>query len=735
MPDVEAQSSSILIHNMPEPNSRAKPDTGMRALRIIARYHQTEISVPGLSHQIGLGSSRATASDILRAADIVGFDGQLISKDHNLDLSAIPRPAILQFKNGDFVVLNKRLPSGVEKLRHPLVSGPLHAREAEITKHWTGDAIIIRPRVVQIDGEQSKEAEFGLRWFIAAAARYRKSLIHVLIASCFVQLFSLVTPVFFQVIVDKVLVHRSVQTLEVIVFGLIVVGLFDVILQYLRSYALFHTATRIDVDLGVKIFSALFRLPLSYFETRPTGQTVARVREVETIRAFLTGQALTSIIDGVFAIIYVFVLLYYSGKLTLVVLCALPLYVSVAAVVRPRLRERVKEKFNRGAYSQQFLVESVVGAATLKAAAVEPLLQKQWEERLVAYVQAAFRVVTLGTVGQVSIQYVSKLTTALILFFGAGEVIAGNMSVGQLVAFNMVSNQLVAPLLRLSQFWQDIQQIQVSVERLGDILNAEPEDHTGATGRIPQQGIGGNISLENVSFRYKPSLPYAVSNLSLAIPAGQVLGVVGESGSGKSTLAKLIQRMYVPENGRVTIDSTNIAHIHPAWFRRQIGVVLQENVLFNRTIHENIALSNPGMSRSKVVEVAKLAGADEFIARMPDGYDSRLEERGANLSGGQRQRIAIARALARNPKVLIFDEATSALDYESEFIIQQNMSEIVRGRTVIIIAHRLAAVRNCHRIISMLNGKIMEDGTHDDLVRIAGGIYSGLWALQSGTRG
>jgi subfamily B ATP-binding cassette protein HlyB/CyaB len=335
----------------------------------------------------------------------------------------------------------------------------------------------------------------------------------------------------------------------------------------------------------------------------------------------------------------------------------------------------------------------------------------------------------LGSGGQLAIQYVSNLTTAALLLFGAKAVIDGELTVGALVAFNMIASQAIQPILRLSQIWQDLQQVQISIERLGDILNTAPESSPSA--RLLPPTPRGAIEFAHVSFRYRPGAPEALKEISLAIRAGETIGVVGASGSGKSTLTKLIQRLYLPGEGQVRLDGADLSHVDPAWLRSHIGVVLQENMLFNRTIHENIAFANPAMPRARVIEIARLAGAEEFIDKLSQGYDTMIEERGANLSGGQRQRIAIARALATNPRILILDEATSALDYDSERIVQRNMRRIVRGRTVIIIAHRLTAVRACDRIVCMADGRIVEIGTHEELIRRAGGLYSYLWDLQS----
>jgi subfamily B ATP-binding cassette protein HlyB/CyaB len=362
--------------------------------------------------------------------------------------------------------------------------------------------------------------------------------------------------------------------------------------------------------------------------------------------------------------------------------------------------------------------------------AVEPQMQRRWEDQLANYVSASMKVLQLANVASNSIQLISKITFAAILYVGAKLVIAGDLSVGELVAFNILAGRVTQPILRLAQIWQDFHQARISVERLGDILNtpAEPAQTSSHAGLPP---IRGDIRFERVTFRYRLDGPPILREVDLAIPAGQFLGIVGASGSGKSTIARLIQRLYVPEGGRVLVDGTDLAVADPAWLRRQIGVVLQENILMNRSVRENIALADPGMPLERVVEAAKLAGAHEFILGMPEGYDTMVGERGDTLSGGQRQRVAIARALLNNPRILIFDEATSALDYESERAVQDNMAAIAKGRTVIVIAHRLSTVRRADRIITIEKGQIVEDGTHDELIR-GKGRYATLHMMQSG---
>jgi subfamily B ATP-binding cassette protein HlyB/CyaB len=701
-------------------------DCGLISLAMIAARYRIACDPGQMAHDLGLGHRAATAEDVVRAARRVGLKSHLRSRQDPARLESVPLPAILGLKGGRFAILTHRLADGRLRLVDPLERGQVLETIDAVAARWSGEIVLITRRA---GGPGVDPPKFDFRWFLPSLWRYRRPLTHTLFASLFIQLFALVTPLFFQVIIDKVLLHKGMSTLVVVVIGLLLIGLFDVVLQYLRAYALNHTASRIDVELGSRLFDHLLRLPLSYFETRAAGQTVARVRELETIRSFLTGQGLSSAIDLLFAIVAIAVLYLYSKTLTLIVLLSIPLYLIIAFLIRPSLRDRINERFDRGALSQQFLVESVVGVQTLKAAAVEPILKNQWEEKLAAYVRTSFRAVMLTVAGQNAIQYVSKATMAVVLYFGALAVIEGEMTVGALVAFNMIMGQVTAPILRLSQLWQDFQQVQISVERLGDILNAPTESRQLAYATLPP--ARGAISIRNVDFRYRVDMPEVLKGISLEIPEGQVIGIVGPSGSGKSTLTKLIQRLYRPDRGQILLDGIDIAQVDAAWLRRQIGVVLQENLLFNRTIHENIALADPGLPRALVVAAARLAGADEFIARMPLGYDTQIEERGANLSGGQRQRIAIARALATRPRILILDEATSALDYESERIIQVNMRSITKGRTVIIIAHRLAAVRHCDRIIAISEGRIVEDGTHQELVARPDGLYAKLWGMQS----
>jgi subfamily B ATP-binding cassette protein HlyB/CyaB len=663
-------------------------------------------------------------AEMIRCAKGLGLKARCVMSNW-ARLAQTPLPAIAAMRDGSFLLLGR---CGEDRIlvQAPDSVQPAMMSRAELEAAWDGRLVLMTKRAALTDLAR----RFDITWFLGAIHKYRWLLGEVLVASFFLQLFGLVAPLFFQVVIDKVLVHHSMSTLDVLAIGLVAIALFEAALGYQRSYLFSHTTNRIDVELGARLFRHLLALPISYFQARRVGDSVARVRELENIRNFLTSSGLTLAIDLFFTVVFVAALFFYSPLLTWVVLASLPIYIGISAAVTPLFRQQLDEKFARGAENQAFLVESVTAVETLKAMAIEPQMQQRWEEQLAAYVAASFRVLSLGNAASQSVQFISKLVTAAILYLGAKLVIGGELSVGELIAFNLLAGRVSAPVLRLAQTWQDFHQARLSIARLGDILNTAPEPAYNPS-RMALPSIRGDIAFEHVAFRYRIDGPEILHDVSLEIPAGQVIGIVGPSGSGKSTLAKLAQRLYVPESGRVLVDGVDVAQVDPAWLRRQIGVVLQDNVLFNRSVRDNIALADPALPTERVIAAATLAGAHDFILKLPEGYDTIVGERGGSLSGGQRQRIAIARALIADPRILIFDEATSALDYESEHIIQQNMAQIARSRTVLIIAHRLSTLRMADRIITIEGGRLIEDGPHEKLIR-TGGRYAALHRLQSG---
>jgi subfamily B ATP-binding cassette protein HlyB/CyaB len=679
------------------------------------------------------GASALGAVQLVRAARGSGLKAALRTSSWDR-LARTPRPAIAELSDGNFLLIGAADQERIAVLDPAMrdESGRPQTRtldRAAFEAAWTGRLILLTSRAPATEGGD----RFGLRWFLPAVLKYKGAIRDVLVASLVLQILALLTPMALQVVIDKVLVHQAVSTLEVMATILLVMAVFEALLSGLRIYVLSHTSNRIDVALGAQLFSHLMALPLQWFQARQVGAGVARVRELETIRAFLTSSALTVFVDLLFTVCFLGVMLMYSPLLTAIVAATLPLHAALSVLVTPVLQERLAEKFRRNADNQAFLTEAVGGVETLKAMAVEPQLQRRWEEQLAAYVTAAFRATSLSNTAGQTVQLINRISTVALLWFGAKLVMGGELSVGELVAVNLLASNVSGPVLRLAHMWIDFQQVRLSVERLGDILDAPREPTAGS--RPPMPAVRGEIAFRDVTFRYRPQGAPVLRGISFQVPAGQVLGIVGSSGSGKSTIAKAIQALYMMEQGQVLVDGVDVALVDPASLRRQIGIVLQDNVLFSGTVRENIALSDPTMSLERVMHAARIAGAHDFITEaLPDGYDTKVGERGASLSGGQRQRIALARALAANPRILILDEATSALDAESERVILDNMRLISANRTVIIIAHRFSAVRMADRIMVLERGSIVEEGNHDSLLQ-KDGRYAALFREQTGQLG
>jgi len=713
-------------------------DTGLNSLVAIAHFHQLPAEYEQLSHEFGVPGSFFSDTEILRAAKALTLKAKHL-KPKTADLTSAMLPAIAKAKDGHYFILAKvsnNLAKTYKEEKDPKSASvliqdirddaPKTLRSEEFELLWSGEIIALARRHGLGESLQQK---FDINWFIPSIIKYRKLFYEVLIGSFFLQLFALMTPLFFQVVMDKVLVHRGFTTLDVLAVGFFVVVVFEAVLGGLRNYTFSHTTNRVDVELGSRLFTHLMSLPLAYFESRQVGQNVARVRELDTIRNFITGTALTLVIDLFFVFVFLAVMWFYSTTLTWIVLATIPFYIALSVFITPILRHRLDEKFKHGAANTAFLTESITGIGTVKSMAVEPQMRRKLEGHLSSYVHASFKSQNLSNVANQIAGLINKLMTLGIIWAGAHLVIEGSITVGQLVAFNMLAGRVSGPILKLVQLWQDFQQAGISIARLGDILNTPREPGFNPNrSRLPK--LDGAVSIEHLRFRYRSDTPIILEDINLQAKAGEVIGIVGRSGSGKSTITKLIQRLYIPESGRILIDGVDLSMVDTVWLRKQIGVVLQENFLFNRTIRENIALSDPAIPMERIVAAAKMAGAHEFIADLSEGYDNIVGEQGSNLSGGQRQRLAIARALINNPRILIFDEATSALDYESERLIQDNMVQICKNRTVFIIAHRLTTVRACNRIIVMEKGRIVEQGTHDELLN-QNGYYTKLYSYQN----
>ncbi|WP_265510868.1 peptidase domain-containing ABC transporter, partial [Providencia rustigianii] len=585
----------------------------------------------------------------------------------------------------------------------------------ELEEIWNGDWLKVK----------IKQEKFDISWFQIEFMKYRKIIILVLVFSFILQILALASPIVMQVIMDKVLIHSNFMTLDLLILGLIIAAIIEVILKGLREYIYNHTVNRIDITLGLKLVNHLLHLPIPFFKNRQIGAIVTRVKELETIREFLTSSFFTLCVDVLFLFVFVYVMSLLSSSLTWLFLCSIPCYLIVAWWLTPKIEAAAQQQFANIAINTSFLTESINGIETAKSLSIEPNFTRRWDQQTADMSQTNFVSGQISSRSEHIVMVIEKVTSAIILWVGAAEVLALQLTIGQFIAFHMMVSHANQPLVKLVKLWGDYIRTKVAIEKLSQIINLPIEQSK----QEKYLQLTGDIQLHNLNFRYQPNMPYILNDFSLSIKAGETLGIVGTSGSGKSTLARLILRLYTPEKGAIYLNGVPISSISLKILRKQVGIVLQENFLFNQSVFHNIAQTSPNASMDQVVHAAKMAGAHDFILKLPMGYDTLLAEGGSSLSGGQRQRIAIARTLLSDPKIIIFDEATSALDDESQAVIQENMQEIAKGRTVITIAHRLSTIRNHQRIIVMQQGKITEQGSHQQLID-NDKFYKHLWTLQ-----
>ncbi|MDJ0712672.1 MAG: peptidase domain-containing ABC transporter [Prochloraceae cyanobacterium] len=707
------------ISEAPQPVSGypfvSSPNTAAACLTMVAQQLQSPAQLEWVQRQV----RGQRPKHLVEAAEKLGLQFSKLQATWQ-DWPQLSFPALLHWEQEHWIVVY-----GVKGDRL-IVANPLNPSQTceslprfMVEPAWNG-------QLWQVEPIQRQE-KFNLSWFLPAVWQYRGLLSEVLLASFTLQLLGLGTPIITQVIIDKVMVQQSLPTLDVMALALLFIAIFEAILGILRLFVFTHTARRLDLKLSAQIFRHLMRLPLAYFESRRVGDTVARVQELENIRQFLTGTALTVVLDAIFAVVYLALMFYYNVKLTLVSLAVLPFFAILTLVATPVLRYWLNETFNRSADSQSFLVETLTGIHAVKAHGATATARERWEGLFARFIRTGFKASTTSNISNNISGFLSNFSYLLILWFGAKLVIEQKFTVGQLVAFQMLSTRMTGPLLRLVQLWQNIQQVLLSVDRIGDILNVAPEAEPGTGLVLPP--LKGQVTFDRVFFRYRPDQQPIVRGISFTVEPGMFVGIVGRSGSGKSTISKLLQRLYLPESGRILIDGFDLKSADLASLRQQIGVVLQEDFLFNGSILENITLGNPEITAKQVVEAARLAVAHDFICELPQGYETIVGERGTMLSGGQRQRITLARLFLSDAPILILDEATRALDSETEQQVLQNLKRLCEGRTVFMIAHRFDPLQRADLVLVLEKGVLMEQGTHLELIEKKG-LYWSLYQRQ-----
>jgi HlyB family type I secretion system ABC transporter len=702
-------------------------NTGAACLTMVANHLQNATQLEWVQRQLRSQNS----ADVVEAAEKVGLQLRHVKVDWS-ELRLLGLPALMLWQDAASDTPGRGLTAGASTSRHwvvvysikgdrMVIADPLNPNQtcesiprALIETNWDGQ--LWQAETIQ------KQDRFSLAWFLPAVWKYRVLLSEVLLASFTLQVLGLAAPIITQVVIDKVMVQGSLSTLDVMAFALLAVAFFEAILGTLRLFIFTHTARRLDLSLSAQLFRHLMRLPLSYFESRRVGDTVARVQELENIRQFLTGTAMTVILDAIFAVVYLTIMFYYSVPLTWVALAVLPLFAILTLVATPILRGWLNETFNRSADSQSFLVETVTGIHSVKAHAAEQVSRERWEGLFARFIRTGFKASTTSNISNNIADFLTNLSSLIILWFGAKLVIEQKLTIGQLIAFQMLSSRMTGPLLRLIQLWQNLQQVLLSVDRIGDILNTAPEAEAGTGLVLPP--LRGQVDFDQVFFRYHPQQEPVLRGISFSVEPGMLVGVVGRSGSGKSTLSKLIQRLYPVESGRILVDGFDVKSADLASLRQQIGVVLQEDFMFNGTIYDNISLGNPEVTAEQVVEAARLAAAHDFISELVHGYETNIGERGTALSGGQRQRVALSRLFLSQAPILLLDEATSALDSETEQQVLQSLQRVSKDRTVFLIAHRFAPLKKADLIVVLEKGVLVEKGTHDELLRSKGLYYS-----------
>ena len=704
--------------------------TALRCFASIARQRGIDVSAERLQHDFVIGNEEIGQPMMERMAKQLGlkFSATRLDWEH-LESLGDAFPVMIRLRNGNMLTavgIGKQGETPVLVVQDPAADPDmlLPLDRHRLSAAWDGEAFFLKRQHALSDTNQA----FGFRWFVGEIFRQKRIYRDIAIAAILLSMMGLAVPIFFQLIIDRVLVHQSLGTLYALLVGMFGVIAFETAFSYLRQYLVMYATRKIDTRMNVQVFNKIISLPMDFFERRPSGEIIKNMAQAERIRNFLTGSLFMSMLDMVSLVIFLPVMLAYSVPLAMLVLGFTLLMALNIAVIIPLLRHRLKDLYDAEISQQSFLIENIHGMRTVKSLALDARQKLEWDHRVARSAELRFDVGKVMMISQTISAPLEKLMMASLLGLGSYLALQGEMQMGALIAFYMLAGRVVQPLLQIAQLVQQFQEVSLSVRMLASIMNHPSEQ--GRAGRGLREPLRGKVEFQDIRFRYSPTASPALDGVSFTIPEGAIFGIMGRSGSGKTTVTRLLQGLHFAEEGLIRIDGHDLREFDIDHLRASIGVVLQENFLFTGTIRENVAAAKPGATTEEVMRAIRLAGADEFVERLPKGLETKLEEGSANLSGGQRQRLAIARALLINPRVLILDEATSALDAESEAIVQANLMSIARGRTVIIISHRLSSLVACDAILVMDRGKAVDQGKHDQLLERCG-IYQHLWHQQN----